>query len=59
MPPAALDPEGNAPEGHPFEDGSRLVRPESEKYTGQAPPEEIDDVAPRPSTTGGDKGGTG
>lgn len=44
------------PEEH---DGSRVVRPDSEKHTGQAPPEDIDGGSPPEGTKLGDKGGTG
>jgi hypothetical protein len=40
MPPTALDPEKQKPSR------SRVVRPESEKYTGQAPPEDMDGGPP-------------
>lgn len=36
MPPDSLDPKEGAPAG------SRRVRPESEKWTGQSPPEDLD-----------------
>ena len=39
--------------------GPRLVRPESEKHTGQAPPEDIDGGQDPTCTTRGDRGGTG
>lgn len=43
-----------------YPDGSRLVRPDSDKATGQHPPEEIDGTADDgvAETTTGDRGGT-
>ena len=40
-------------------DGSRVVTPENDHASGQAPPEDIDGGPVSPATTVGDKGGTG
>ncbi len=40
-PPAALEPDADEVEVRRFPDGSREVRPDSDKYTGQPPPEEL------------------
>lgn len=52
MPPAALDAD-NREIVRTLKDGSRVIRPDSEKHTGQAPPE---DVEGGPPTDGADFG---
>lgn len=51
----AVPSDGSPTSGH----GTRVVRPESEKHTGQAPPEDMGDDRAPGQTTRGDKGGTG
>ena len=52
-----VPPEERETNERPAPDGTRVVRPDSEKWTGHAPPEDIDG-GPE-GATHGDKGGTG